>query len=59
MLGGMFRFVYSVAAGLFGMLRAHFADKVAKEAEIVVLRQQLEVLRRQDELKGARTRSRL
>jgi transposase InsO family protein len=45
----MLRFVYRVAAGLFGMLRAHCGDKLAKEAEIVVLRQQLAVLRRQVE----------
>jgi hypothetical protein len=43
----MFRFLYRVAAGLFGMLGAHCGDKPAKEAEIVVLRQQLAVLRRQ------------
>jgi transposase InsO family protein len=45
----MLRFVYRVAAGLFGMLRAHCADRLAKEAEIVVLSQQLAVLRRQVE----------
>jgi hypothetical protein len=43
------RFVYRVVAGLFGMLRAHCADELSKEAEIVVLRQQLAVLRRQVE----------
>jgi hypothetical protein len=45
----LLRFAYRVVAGLFGMLRVHRADKLSKEAEIVVLRQQLAVLRRQVE----------
>jgi len=45
----LLRFGYRVVAGLFGMLRAHRADELSKEVEIVVLRQQLAVLRRQVE----------
>jgi hypothetical protein len=45
----LLRFAYRVVAGLFGMLLAHRADELSKEAEIVVLRQQLAVLRRQVE----------
>jgi hypothetical protein len=45
----LLRFAYRVVNGLFGMLRAHRAGELSKEAEIVVLRQQLAVLRRQVE----------
>jgi hypothetical protein len=39
--------LYCVVVGLFGLLRARWADELAKEAEIMALRHQLAVLRRQ------------
>ena len=40
-------FLYRVVVGLFGLLRARWADELAKEAEILALRHQLVVLQRQ------------
>ena len=43
----VFSFLYRLAGRLVEFLRVHRMDAVAKDAEILVLRQQLDVLRRQ------------
>ncbi len=40
-------FLYRLVRRLFGLLRVHRMDALAKDAEILVLRHQLAVLRRQ------------
>jgi len=49
-------FVYQLLRRMFGLVRAHRPDAFSKEAEILVLRHQLAVLRRQSSGPGSAVR---